>query len=159
MALCGSQVHHGGDQRKRDGAACLPAEVRKKLISMAADAQFQTTSHRISNLDRCGQCGAARSAHGIDWTCSPGTPPRNGRLMAGVIVAGLLALAGVALLTATSSTSQSLGTLGAAACLAGLTVLVCYAALISRRRQLGRSDAPVEPAVDHGLSERSREFR
>jgi hypothetical protein len=101
---------------------------------MPADPQFQTTTRSISNLDRCGQCGAARSAHGIDWTCSSGTSPRGAYVVVGIIVTGLLAIAGVALLTATSPTDQSLGTLGASACLAGLTLLICYAAIISRRR-------------------------
>jgi hypothetical protein len=107
---------------------------RKKMTAMSAIPQFQTASPQLSNLDRCNRCGAARSAHGVDWTCPQAVSVSKTRLAVLVAAAGLLALAGVAVLTVTSTTETNLGTLGASACLAGLTLLVCGAALVGRRR-------------------------
>jgi hypothetical protein len=106
---------------------------RKKLIPMSAGTQFQIPTNEITNLDRCNLCGAARAAHGIDWTCATGTPPRSTHMIAVIAIAGVLAVAGVVILTITSTTSQSLGSLGAAIMLGGLTVLVCAAEIIYRR--------------------------
>jgi hypothetical protein len=98
----------------------------------ASTGQFVTQTSQITNLDRCTLCGRPRSAHGIDWTCSA---PRSRRAAAVVAVTGgLLALAGVGYLTATSQTPLTAGTLGWSALLAGLTVLGCVAALLGRSR-------------------------
>jgi hypothetical protein len=107
---------------------------RKKMTSMIAETQFQTLNQRPSNHDRCKLCGAARSAHGVDWTCASGIAPSRRRFSLFIVVAGVVALAGIALLTATSMTDTTLGSLGASACLAGLTVLVCALALGGRQR-------------------------
>lgn len=104
------------------------------MSPMIADSQFQVETRHLSNLDRCNLCGGPRSAHGIDWTCSPGVSASRARSVLLVVAAGLLALAGVGLLTVTSATEMTLGTLGASACLAGLTLLVCCAAIAGRRR-------------------------
>lgn len=103
------------------------------MSPMIADQQFRTESRQLSNLDPCNRCGRPRSAHGIDWTCSPGTPASNARFVLVVVAAGLLALAGVTVLTLTSTTDMTLGTLGASGCLAGLTLLVCCAAIAGKR--------------------------
>jgi hypothetical protein len=104
------------------------------MSTMSAIPQFQTASRRLSNLDRCNRCGVARSAHGIDWTCPQAVSVSHTRLVLLVVAAGLLALAGVAVLTLTSTTETNLGSLGASGCLAALTVLVCGAAFAGRRR-------------------------
>jgi hypothetical protein len=108
---------------------------RKKLISMTTATQFQTPTSEITNLDRCNLCGATRAAHGIDWTCSTGTPVRHAHMIAVIAIAGVLAIAGVVILTVTSTTGTSLGSVAAAACLGGLTVLICAAEIIRRRGQ------------------------
>ena len=102
-------------------------------IPMRAAPQFHTALGGLSNLDRCNWCGTPRSAHGIDWSC-PSTGPRGGtRFVVLVVAAGILALAGVALLTASSQTPSTPGTLGASGFLAGLVVLVCTGTIIGRR--------------------------
>lgn len=103
------------------------------MSPVIADSQFQTTAEFISNLDRCNLCGAPRSTHGIDWTCSTGTSPGGKRVVLLVGLAALLALAGIAMLTASSATSMTLGTLAASACLTGLTLVVCGLSVIGRR--------------------------
>jgi hypothetical protein len=111
---------------------------RKKAISMAPDTQFQVTQREITSLDRCNLCGAPRSAHDVDWTCSPGVAVTNAQIITAVTTAGLLALAGVVFLAVTSTTRTSPGSLGAAIVLAALIVLIC-ASDIARRRHSGRS--------------------
>ena len=107
--------------------------LRKKMTGMIADSQFQTTAERVSNLDRCNACGTPRSAHGIDWTCPAGTSHQTRRfgLLAGF--AAILALPGIAVLTASSQTSMTPGTLAASACLVALTLLVCGLSVVIRR--------------------------
>jgi hypothetical protein len=103
------------------------------MSPVIADSQFQTSAENISNLDRCNRCGAPRSAHGIDWTCSSDILPGSKWFVLFVGLTGVLALAGIALLTVSSKTSMTLGTLGASGCLAGLTLLVCGLILAGRR--------------------------
>jgi hypothetical protein len=110
---------------------------REKLISMAADTQFEVTQHEITSLDRCNLCGAPRSAHDVDWTCSPGIAVRNAQIIAAVTTAGLLAIGGVVILAVTSTTGTSPGSLGAAIVLGALAVLIC-AMYITHRRHPGR---------------------
>jgi hypothetical protein len=100
---------------------------------MTSDTQFQVTQREITSMDRCNLCGAPRSAHGIDWTCSPGIAVRNAQIITAVTTAGLLAIGGVVILTVTSTTGTSPGSLGAAIVLAALTVLICGAEVIYRR--------------------------
>jgi hypothetical protein len=99
-----------------------------------ADKQFQIAGRRPSNLDRCTRCGLPRSAHGIDWTCSRSAVPDPTRVVALVVIVGVLALAGVAVLTLSSSTATTAGSIGAALCLAALLILVCGVTLTGRRR-------------------------
>jgi hypothetical protein len=107
--------------------------MRKKMSSMIS-SQFETDTRQISSLDRCNLCGRPRSAHGADWSCSPAGSPRGTLVVTALVVAGLLALAGIGLLAVTSATGTTLGSLGAAGVLAGLVVIVCGAA-VSLRRQ------------------------
>jgi uncharacterized integral membrane protein len=96
--------------------------------------QFQSGPGGPANWDRCNWCGTPRSTHGADWSCaSTGTSQRS-RFLWSVIVAGVLALIGVVLLTLTSQTKSSLGTLGAAGLLSGLVVLICTGTIVTRRR-------------------------
>ena len=111
---------------------------RKKLISMIADTQFQVTQHEITNLDRCNLCGAPRSAHDVDWTCSPRVVVHNAQIITAVTTAGLLAIGGVVFLIVTSTTRTSPGSLGAAIVLAALIILIC-ASDITQRRHSGRN--------------------
>jgi hypothetical protein len=104
------------------------------MSPMSAVQQFQGVPRQLSNLDRCNRCGNSRSAHGLDWTCPAGVSPGSRRPIAFVVAAGLLAVAGVVLLAVTSATATSLGSLAASACLTGLTLLVCGAAIAGRRR-------------------------
>jgi hypothetical protein len=100
-------------------------------------AQFQAAPGSpggMSNLDRCTWCGSPRSAHGINWSCPSGAELRGRQSVVLVIIAGIVALTGIGLLTASSPTATTMGSLGAAAMLAGLTVLVCYATVARRRR-------------------------
>jgi hypothetical protein len=99
-----------------------------------ADRQFQTTARRPSNLDRCTRCGLPRAAHGVDWTCTRSTAPDPTRLVAIVVAVGIAALTGVALLTLTSTTAGTTGSIGAALLLAALVVLICGITLTGRRR-------------------------
>jgi hypothetical protein len=103
-------------------------------IPMRAGPQFQTALGGLSNLDRCNWCGTPRSAHGIDWSCPSGGVRSGARFVALVVAAGVLALAGVALLTASSQTPSTLGTLGASGFLAALVVLICTGTIAGRRR-------------------------
>jgi hypothetical protein len=106
---------------------------RKKMSPMsAATGQFVTQSAQISNLDRCSLCGRPRSVHGIDWTCS--APPRRRVAAVVTVLAGLLALAGIGFVTATTQTTLTAGTVAWAVLLAGLTVLGCAVALLGRPR-------------------------
>jgi hypothetical protein len=107
---------------------------RKKLRAMSAIPQFQTAIRQPSNLDRCNRCGGPRSAHGIDWACPQAVSVSAARRAVLVVAAGLLALAVVVVLTVTSRTETNPGTLGAAACLAVLTLVICSAAFAGRRR-------------------------
>jgi hypothetical protein len=114
-----------------------PAALGGDDVSGGPGTQFQAAPGSpggLSNLDRCTWCGSPRSAHGMNWACPQGMELRGRRAVALVVVAGLVALAGIGLLTATSATATTLGTLGAAACLSGLTVLVCCATVARRRR-------------------------
>jgi hypothetical protein len=123
------------DQYRRKWRSCVwPLMPRKKLRAMSAIPQFQIAIRRLSNLDRCNRCGAARSAHGMDWACPQAVSVSHARLVLLVVVAGLLALVGVAVLALTSTTETNPGSLGASGCLAALTVLVCSAAFVGRRR-------------------------
>ena len=101
------------------------------MSPMSAVQQFQGVARQLSNLDRCNRCGDARSAHGPDWTC----PVRIGHrsVVAFVIGAGLLAMAGVVLLAVSSTTATSLGSLAASVCLTGLTLLVCAVTIAGRQ--------------------------
>jgi hypothetical protein len=110
---------------------------RKKLSSMTAATQFQISTSGITNLDRCNLCGATRAAHGIDWTCSPGAAERDALIVGIVSAAGLFALGGVIMLAVTSTTGTSLGSIGAAICLAALTTLICASEIMHRRRPRG----------------------
>jgi hypothetical protein len=107
---------------------------RKKMSPMSAGSQFQTTIAHPSNLDRCNRCGAARAAHGRDWTCTSGIPLSNGRLALVVITAGMLTALGVVGLLLATSADITLGSLAAACCLGGLTLAVGGVALAGRRR-------------------------
>jgi hypothetical protein len=98
--------------------------------------QFQAapgSPARVSNLDRCNWCGMPRSSHGMNWSCPSAETSRGTRFVTFVIVAGVLALIGIGLLVATSQTSSSLGTLGAAVLLSGLVLLVCTGTIVCRR--------------------------
>jgi hypothetical protein len=100
-------------------------------------AQFQSAPGSpggMSNLDRCNWCGSPRSVHGINWSCPSSSLMRGRHALAYVIGCGVAVLLGVGVLTATSQTATSLGTLGAAGVLAALTLLVCTAAAAGRRR-------------------------
>jgi hypothetical protein len=99
-----------------------------------ADRQFQTVARRPSNLDRCTRCGLPRAAHGVDWTCTRSATPDPTRLVALVVTAGILAIAGVAVLTLTSTTASTAGSIGAALMLAGLVVVICGVIVTGRRR-------------------------
>lgn len=98
-----------------------------------ADRQFQTVGRRPSNLDRCTRCGLPRAGHGIDWTCTRSATPDPTRLVAAVVAASVLALAGVAVLTLTSTTASTAGSIGAALMLAGLVVVICGIIVTGRR--------------------------
>jgi hypothetical protein len=104
------------------------------MSPVLADPQFQTTAPRISNLDRCNVCGRPRSAHDFDFTC-PDLAAAIGRrrYLAFVVGATVLALAGIGLLTASSTTSTTLGTLLAAGLLTGLTLLISAFAATGHR--------------------------
>jgi VIT1/CCC1 family predicted Fe2+/Mn2+ transporter len=128
-------VHHEEIGAKQYGGR--PARTliqREKMSPMSAVQQFQGVPRQLSNLDRCNRCGDSRSAHGLDWTCPAGVSPGSRRVIAFVVVAALLALAGVVLLAVTSTTATSLGSLGATVCLTGLTLLVCGVTIAGRRR-------------------------
>jgi len=103
------------------------------MMAMIADQQFETADRPISNLDRCNLCGRPRAVHGIDWTCSPGRTASTARVIAGTVLGGLLALAGILTITVTSDTAGSAGTLGAASMLIGMTLVIC-AAIIGGRQ-------------------------
>jgi len=110
------------------GLPCAPAQ---------AGTQFQSAPGSpggMSNLDRCNWCGSPRSVHGINWSCPSARLPRGRRYVVFVIAAAALALLGIGVLTASSQTATSLGTLGAAGMLSGLTLLVCAAVAAGRRR-------------------------
>lgn len=96
--------------------------------------QFQTAGRRPSNLDRCTWCGLPRAAHGVDWTCTKTAAPDPTRLVALVVTASILALAGVAVLTLTSTTATTAGSIGAALVLAGLVIVICGVIVTGRRR-------------------------
>src|SRR5450755_4980900 len=98
------------DQYRRKWRSCVwPLMPRKKLRAMSAIPQFQIAIRRLSNLDRCNRCGAARSAHGMDWTCPQAVSVSHARLVLLVVVAGLFALVGVAVLALTSTTETNPG--------------------------------------------------
>jgi MYXO-CTERM domain-containing protein len=103
------------------------------MSPVIADQKFETTAGRISNLDRCNLCGSPRSAHGIDWSCSSDRSDGGKRFILFIGFAALLALAGIALLTVSSQTSMTAGTLAATACLTGITLLVCGLSISGRR--------------------------
>ncbi len=88
---------------------------------------------QLSNLDRCNWCGMPRSSHGMNWTCPAGDASRGTRFVTFVCVAGVLALMGIGLLAATSQTSSSVGSVGAAVLLSGLVLLICTGTIIGRR--------------------------
>jgi len=88
---------------------------------------------QMSNWDRCNWCGMPRSSHGINWSCPSADTTRGKRFAVFVGVAGVLAVVGIGLLAATSQTSSSLGSLGAAVLLAGLVTLICTGTIIGRR--------------------------
>jgi VIT1/CCC1 family predicted Fe2+/Mn2+ transporter len=128
-------VHHEEISAKQCGGR--PARTliqREKMSPMSAIQQFQGVPRQLSNLDRCNRCGDPRSAHGLDWSCPAGVSPGSRRVLAFVLAAGLLTLAGVVLLAITSTTSTSLGSLAASVCLTGLTLLVCGVTIAGRRR-------------------------
>jgi hypothetical protein len=105
-----------------------------KSSPVLADRQFQSAARRPSNLDRCTRCGLPRAAHGIDWTCTRSARPDPTRLVAVIVAVGILALTGVALLTLTSTTATTAGSIGAALLLAALVILICGVSLTGRRR-------------------------
>lgn len=118
-------------------APVRPGQPAREDVSAGPGSQFQAAPGSpggMSNLDRCTLCGSPRSAHGINWSCPPGIVLRGRRAVALVVAAGIVALAGIGLLTASSRTATTMGSLGAAAMLAGLTVLVCCATVARRRR-------------------------
>jgi hypothetical protein len=88
---------------------------------------------RLSNWDRCNWCGMPRSSHGINWSCPSASTTRGKHFAVFVGVAGALTVIGIGLLMATSQTSSSLGSLGAAVLLSGLVVLICTGTIVSRR--------------------------
>jgi hypothetical protein len=100
----------------------------------SAGPQFQPGLGGISNLDRCNWCGSPRSVHGIDWSCPSRATGRGRHRVAFIATTGLLALAGVALLTVSSQTALTAGTLSASGVLAGLVVLICTLAIAGRRK-------------------------
>ena len=91
----------------------------------------------MSNLDRCNWCGSPRSVHGIDWSCPSRAAGRGRHSVALTTATGLLALAGVALLTVSSQTALTAGTLGASGVLAALVVLICGVTIARRRAGRG----------------------
>ena len=103
------------------------------MSPVTAGQQFQTTTQRISNLDRCNVCHAPRSVHGTDWSCPAAPSIGKKRIVLFACFATLLALAGIALLTASSQTTTTRGTLAASACLTGITLLVCALSIAGRR--------------------------
>lgn len=116
--------------------ARLGSPARQQLPARPG-AQFQAAPGSpggMSNLDRCTWCGSPRSAHGINWSCPSGAELRGRQSVVLAVIAGIVALTGIGLLTASSPTATTTGSLGAAAMLAGLTVLVCYATVARRRR-------------------------
>ena len=96
------------------------------------ERQFQAGRGQISNLDRCNQCGATRSAHGPDWTC----PAKPARAVAAIMLTAgiLLTLTGL-ILQVTASANQTAGQASAtlSAILAGVTLIV--AGTVMARRQ------------------------
>ena len=88
---------------------------------------------RLSNWDRCNWCGMPRSSHGINWSCPSAHTTRGRHFALFVGLAGALAVIGIGLLMATSQTSSSLGSLGAAVLLTGLVTLICTGTIVSRR--------------------------
>jgi hypothetical protein len=116
--------------------AASPASTGTPGAEARTGTQFQSapgSPGAMSNLDRCNWCGSPRSVHGINWSCPSGPLLRGRHYLAYIVACGVLALLGVGVLTATSQTATSLGTLGAAGLLAGLTLLVCAAAAGRRR--------------------------
>jgi hypothetical protein len=96
---------------------------KRQVSPVSVDAQFQTTGRYISNLDRCNRCGRPRSAHGIDWTCSPARMTRGHNTALMALLAAMLALAGMALLATSNAISTTLDTFAVSASLVGLTLL------------------------------------
>lgn len=124
-------------RRAERAQAASPASAGTPGAEVRTGAQFQSapgSPGAMSNLDRCNWCGSPRSVHGINWSCPSGSLLRGRHFLAYVIGCGVLVLLGVGVLTATSQTSSSLGTLGAAGLLSGLTLLVCAVAAAGRRR-------------------------
>lgn len=115
-----------------------PPEAREASIDTRQQIgpQFQNTRGargQMSNWDRCNWCGMPRSSHGINWSCPTARTTSGRHFAAFVALAGLLAVTGIGLLMATSQTSSSLGSLGAAVLLSGLVVLICTGTIVSRR--------------------------
>jgi VIT1/CCC1 family predicted Fe2+/Mn2+ transporter len=103
------------------------------MSPMSATAQFQAVPRQLSNLDRCNLCGLARAAHGPDWSCPSGVRADSRWVTRSVVAFGLVVIAGVIVLLATSTTGSTLASLAAAVCLCGLTLLVCAVILAGRR--------------------------
>ncbi len=103
------------------------------MSPVIADQKFETTAGHISNLDRCNLCGSPRSAHGVNWNCGPDSSDGGKRFVLVLGLAALLALAGIALLTVSSQTSMTAGTLVATACLTGITLLAFGLSVAGRR--------------------------
>jgi hypothetical protein len=91
------------------------------------DRQFQTRDGRMSNLDHCNRCGAARTAHGPDWTC----PTRPARVNAAVWLALAIVLTAGGVIAAVFAHTQSAAAVGI---LVGVTFLVAAAIMLVRPR-------------------------
>ncbi|MGA2830868.1 MAG: hypothetical protein ABSF03_32685 [Streptosporangiaceae bacterium] len=108
---------------------------------VGVEQQFQSFE-QLSNLDHCNRCGAPRSVHGPDWSCTTRSSRRAYTVP--LISGGLLTLAGVILsvtvggnrtaIPVAPGSDQASGpaTLAAIAILVGVTLLVIGAVMARR---------------------------
>ena len=99
---------------------------------MAPDAQFQVTDRYPGNWDRCRRCGAPRLMHGGDGSCGVSLGSRVLALL--VVVAGVLAVIGVATWMLVTAPAIPAASVIAFACLVILALFVGGLALPSRHR-------------------------
>jgi hypothetical protein len=150
IVLFGQEVHGVGPSRKKMSPTTVSSPISpwspgryspsdpwsqgESDTPRSGRPQFQARLGGMSNLDRCNWCGSPRSVHGIDWSCPSRAVGRGKHPVAFIAATGLVALAGVVLLTISSQTALTTGTLGASVVLAGLVVLICAVTIAGRRR-------------------------